>query len=168
MQTYHLITRLTKHEIIIHHKHRIASLILSDIHESYMHTGRHHILSLSREHHWIYKGWSLARKIVSSCFTCKRRVVKPVAPLMADLPRERLSIKQQPFRYNGFYYFGPIYVKFLRKTRGNQAVAKRHGVILPCLTVRSVHIELASYLTTDFFLLNLRRFIARRENLKRY
>ena len=79
-----------KHQIIIHHKHRIANLILRDIHKRYMHTGRHHILSLSREHYWISKGCSLARKIVSSSFTCKRRVVKPVAPLMTDLPTERL------------------------------------------------------------------------------
>ena len=60
-----------KHQIIIHHKHRIANLILRDIHEKYMHTGRHHILSLSKEHYWISKGCYLARKIVSSCFTCK-------------------------------------------------------------------------------------------------
>ena len=39
--------------------------------ERYMHTGRHHILSLSREHYWISKACSLARKIVSSCFTYK-------------------------------------------------------------------------------------------------
>ena len=149
----------TKHHIIIHHKDQIASLILKDIHERYMHR-RNHILSLSREHYWISKGCSLARKIVSSCFTCKRRVVKPVVPLMADLPTERLSIKQQPFTYTGVDYFGPIYVKFLRKTRSNQAIAKRYGVIFTCLTVRAVHIELASDLTTDVFLLTLRRFIA--------
>ena len=127
-----------------------------------MHTGIHHILSLSREHYWITKGCSLARKIVSSCFTCKRRVVKPVAPLMADLTTERLSIRQQPFTYTRVDYSGPIYVKLSRKTRSNQAIAKRYGVIFTCLTVRAVHIELAADLTTDVFLLTLRRFIARR------
>ena len=30
-----------KHQIIIYHNHQIASLILRDIHERYMHTGRH-------------------------------------------------------------------------------------------------------------------------------
>ena len=151
-----------KHQIINHHKHQTASLILRDIHERYMHTGRHHILSLSREHYWIYKGCSLARKIVSSCFTFNRRVVKPVAPLMANLSTERLSIKQQSFTYTGVDYSGPIYVKFSRKTRSNQAIAKRYGVILICLTIRAVHIELALNLTADVFLLTLRRFIARR------
>ena len=105
-----------KNQIIIHHKHRLASLILRDIHEKYLHTGRHHIFSLSREHYLISKGCSVASKIVSSCFTCKWRVVKPLAPLMADLPTERLSIKQQPFSYTGFDYFGLIYIKCLKKT----------------------------------------------------
>ena len=81
---------------------------------------------------------------------------------MADLPTERLSIKQQPFTNTGVDYFGPTYVKFLRKTRSNQAIAKRYGVIFTCLTVRAVHIELALNLTAAVFLLTLRRFIARR------
>ena len=79
---------------------------------------------------------------------------------MADLPAERLWIKQQPFTYTDVDYFGPICVKFSRKTRSNQAVAKRYGVIFRCLTVPAVHIELASDLTTDVFLLTLRRFVA--------
>ena len=89
-----------KHHIIIHHKYRRASLMLRDIHERYTNTVRHHILSLSREHCWISTECSLARKTVSSYFTCKQRVITPVAPLMADLPTE-LSIKQQPFTYTG-------------------------------------------------------------------
>ena len=51
-----------KHQIIIHYKRRIASSILKGMHERYMHTGRHQILSLSREHYWISKGCSLASK----------------------------------------------------------------------------------------------------------
>ena len=79
---------------------------------------------------------------------------------MADLPTERLSIKQQPFIYTSVNYFGMTYVKFSRKARSNQAIAKRYGVIFTCLTVQAVHIELASDLTTDAVLLTLRRFIA--------
>ena len=124
-----------KQQIIIHHKHQIARLILRDIHNRYMHTGIRHILSLSREHYWTTKGCSLARKIVSSCFTCKQRVVKPVAPLMADLTTERLLIRQQPFTYTSVDYFGPIYIKLSRKTRSNQATAKRYGEIFTGLTV---------------------------------
>ena len=85
---------------------------------------------------------------------------------MADLPTERLSIKQQPFTYTSVDYFGPIYVKFSRKTRSNQAISKWYGVIFTCLTERAVHIELAANLTKDIFLLTLRCFIARRGKAK--
>ena len=92
-----------------------------------MHTVKHHILSLSREHYWISKRCSLACKIVSSCFTCKQRAVKPAAPLMADLLTERLSIKQ-PFTYTSVDYSGLIYIKFFRKTRIKQL---QRGTELP-------------------------------------
>ena len=42
----------------------------------------------------------------------------------------------------------------------------QRGMELLCLTVQPVHIELAPDLTTDVFLLTLRRFIARRAKLK--
>ena len=90
----------------------------------------------------------------------------PFKPFMHESLINRLSIKQQPFTYTGVDYFGPIYVKFSRKTRSNQAIAKSHGVIFTCLTVQAVHIELASCLTTEVFLLTLRCFIARRRKPK--
>ena len=80
---------------------------------------------------------------------------------MADLSTERLSTKQQPFTYTGDNYFGPVYVRFSKKPRSNQANTKRYGVIFTCFTVQAVHIELALYLTTDVFPLTFRRFIAR-------
>ena len=81
-------------------------------------------------------------------------------PSTADLTTQRLSIKQQPFTYTGVDYFGPIYIKFSRKL---EVIMQLHyGVIFTCLTVWAVHIELDPDLTTDAFLLTLRRFIARR------
>ena len=101
-----------------------------------MRAGRNHILSLSIEHYWISNGSFLVRKIISSCFTFKRSVAKPITPLLADLPLERLTIKQKAFTYTGVSYSGPKYVKFLRKTRSNRTIAKRYGFIFACLTVQ--------------------------------
>ena len=87
---------------------------------------------------------------------------KPSEPQMADLPKERLGLREQAFTYTGVDFFGPMIVKLSKKTRSNQATAKRYGAIFTCLTVRAVHLELAGDLSTDAFIMALRRFQARR------
>ena len=43
---------------------------------------------------------------------------------------------------------------------------KRYGVVFTCLVIRAVHVEIASSLDTDSFINALRRFIARRGQVK--
>ena len=85
---------------------------------------------------------------------------------MSDLPKERVAIGDKPFTYTGIDYFGPIAVKLSKRTRSNPALAKRYGVIFTCLTTRAVHLELAGDLSTDCFIMALRRFRSRRGNVK--
>ena len=59
-------------------------------------------------------------------------------------------------------YFGPTIVKLSKGTRTSQATTKRYGAIFSCLTTRATHIELVGDLSTDKFILALRRFICRR------
>ena len=80
---------------------------------------------------------------------------------MADLPAARITPDKPPFTNTGIDYFGPFLVKLKR------SLVKRYGVIFTCLAVRAVHIEVASSLETDTFILALRRFIARRGQVKR-
>ena len=83
---------------------------------------------------------------------------------MGDVPKERLSIGDKPFLNIGIVYFGPYHVKMKKRTRSNSGTAKRYGVLFTCLMTRAVHIELAKDLSTDAFILTLRRFISRRGN----
>ena len=53
-----------------------------------------------------------------------------------------------------------------RETRSTKALTKCYRVIFTCLTTRTIHIRLAGDLSTDSFLLALRRFISRRGNVK--
>ena len=85
---------------------------------------------------------------------------------MANVPKERLLIYDKPFASTGAHYFGPFLVKHSKTTRRNQALTKLYGVTYTCLTTRAIHLELAGDLSTDSFILSLRRFISRRSHVK--
>ena len=149
-----------KHQVLLSPKHPLSRLLVQDIHERHLHVGREHTLALVRQQFWILGGKSFVRKITNECLHCKRRRAKPTVPLMASLPKERLALCEPPFTHTGLDYFGPINVKRGRVTE------KRWGCIFTCLTTRAVHLELAGDLTTDSFIMALRRFRGRRGNSK--
>ncbi|KAK2571089.1 hypothetical protein P5673_003647 [Acropora cervicornis] len=79
---------------------------------------------------------------------------------MADLPADRIIPDKPTFTSVGVDCFGPFQV------RRGRALIKRYGVIFTCLAIRAVHLEIAYSLDTDSFLMALRRFIARRDQVK--
>ena len=81
---------------------------------------------------------------------------------MSDIPEDRLCIDVKPFINTGVDYLGPYNIKLSKRTRSNQATAKRYVALFTCLTTRAVHLEIAGDLSTDAFILALRRFISRR------
>ena len=85
---------------------------------------------------------------------------------MSNLPEARLAINQPPFTNTGIDYFGPLTVKQGRRTRSTDGTCKRYGAIFTCLNARAVHIELVGNLSTNTFILALRRFISSRGHPK--
>ena len=83
---------------------------------------------------------------------------------MNDLSAEGVSVPTSPFIHTVIDYFEPLFVKFSRKTRSNQAISKQYEAIFLYLASRALHIELAGDLSTDSFVLALRRFTARMGN----
>lgn len=79
---------------------------------------------------------------------------------MANLPSERVLSDEPPFTKVGMDFFGPFDIK-----RGRTTV-KRYGVIFTCMVIRAVHIEVAPSLDTDSCINAIRRFIARRGQVK--
>ena len=150
----------SKHPAIIAKDLHISDLILRQIHREVGHGGRNHMLSRLRQQHWIPAAGVAIRQIISRCVICRRLQGAAGQQQMADLPCDRVSTGEPPFTYVGVYYFGPFDIK-----RGRSLV-KRYGVIFTCLTIRAVHIEVASSLDTDSFINALRRFIARRGQIK--
>ena len=85
---------------------------------------------------------------------------------MADLPKDRMLAGQKPFTSTGIDLFGPMLVKRTKGTRSNAALVKRYGIIFTCMTVRAVHLELTNDLSTDSFIMALRRFKSRRGHVQ--
>ncbi|GFX25300.1 putative RNA-directed DNA polymerase from transposon X-element [Trichonephila clavipes] len=121
-------------------------------HRQNCHAGTHILLGILRERFWIVRSRRVVRKIVRSCIRCKRYKCKSPNSEPVSLPGDRVN-DAAVFEVVGVDLAGPLYVK------GGQ---KSWTVLFTCATYRAVHLELTSSLSTDAFLLSLRRFIARR------
>ncbi|XP_055591482.1 uncharacterized protein LOC129743472 [Uranotaenia lowii] len=87
---------------------------------------------------------------------CKIKKAVPKAPMMAPLPKVRLTPFIKPFTHVGIDYFGPLMVK------QGRSLVKRWVALFTCLTIRAVHLEIVSSLSTQSCVMAIRRFIARR------
>ena len=142
--------------IILPKKQHVTDLLIQHYHHIAGHSGLEYTLSLIRQRYWIINGRSNIRRVLSKCVSCRRRQACTIQQKMAHLPKDRVTPSKPPFTYTGVDCFGPFLVK-----RGRTTV-KRYGVLFTCLTIRAIHIEVASTLDTDSFINALRRFIARR------
>ena len=149
-----------RHPIILPRKGHTTRLIIEDAHRRVGHQGREHVLAELRERYWIVKGPSAVRKVLRDCLPCRRHHATPMTQKMAHLPEERTKSGEPPFTNTGVDFFGPFYTK-----RG-RAQVKVYGVIFTCLASRAVHLELADSLSTDSFINALRRFVARRGQVR--
>ena len=68
--------------------------------------------------------------------------------------------EEPPFTYCGVDLFGSFLVKDGRKE------VKRYGALYTCLSSRATHIEVVYSLSTDSFIMSLRRFVACRGNVR--
>ena len=129
-------------------------------HKKVEHRGKHSTISELREAgYWVVSASKEAGAVVYNCVRCKWLRGKFAEQKMADLPTSRTTT-EPPFTYCGVDFFGYILVKEGRKT------LKRYGVLFTCFSLRAVHIEVASSLETDAFIQALRRFIARRGEVR--
>ena len=149
----------SQHPIILHGKHPITRLIVHSEHSRLLHAGPTLLTcSLNRRYH-ITGCRKLIRSITRGCITCRRISAKPQAQLVGQLPIERVT-PDLVFDKVGVDYAGPVYIKygFVRKP----TVVKAYICVFVSLSVKAVHLELVSDLTSDAFIACLRRFISRR------
>ena len=138
----------------------MTNLVVEYYHQIAGHSGREYVINHARENFWIVNARSVVRKVLSKCFSCRRRQGPFCEQKMADLPVDRVTPGQPPFTSVGIDCFGPLQV------RRGRSLVKRCGVIFTCFSIRAVHIEVVHSLETDSFLMALRRFIPRRGQVK--
>ena len=147
------------HPVILHAKHPITRLIILSEHRRLLHAGPTLMMSsLARRFHIIHVRPTV-RSVTRQCTTCRRWSIKPKTQPLGQLPIERLT-PGPVFDKTGLDYAGPLHIKYghVRKP----TVVKAYVCVFVSLTVKAVHLELVTDLTSEAFLACLRRFIARR------
>ncbi|XP_063533651.1 uncharacterized protein LOC134743949 [Cydia strobilella] len=150
------LTAEAKRPIILHPKDEFTRLLVRQQHLDQAHVNREEAHLNLRRKWWIVSGRNAVKTAWNDCQVCKNARAKPSPPLMGQLPDMRVTPTGRAFTHTGLDYFGPMTVKIGRRQE------KRYGALFTCMTVRAIHIELASDLTTTSALMALRRFIARR------
>ena len=147
------------HPVILHVKHPITRLIILSEHKRLLHAGPALMMSsLARRFH-IIRVRQTIRSVTRQCTTCRRWSIEPKPQSLGQLPIERLT-PGPVFDKTGLDYAGPLHIKYghVRKP----TTVKAYVCVFVSLTVKAVHLELVTDLTSEAFLACLRRFIARR------
>ncbi|XP_044760883.1 uncharacterized protein LOC123318338 [Coccinella septempunctata] len=148
-----------KHPALLDINHNFTKLLFSYHHIKLMHCGPQLLLSDLRNEFWPLRGRILARSTINNCKICRIMKAKCLNPLMGNLPASRV-IPSSPFQVSGVDFGGPFYITD-RKGRGCK-ITKCYLCLFVCFATKALHLEVASDLTSDVFILCLRRFISRR------
>ena len=148
-----------QHPIVLCGKHPLSKLLIHTEHLRLLHAGPLLISASLGRRFYIVGGRRAIRSITRRCIICRRRSMRPQPPLMGQLPTERVT-PDLVFNRVGVDYAGPIYTKYgsMRKP----TLSKSYVCVFVSVSVKAVHLELVSDLTTEAFIACLRRFIARR------
>ena len=149
-----------KHQVILPKVHHVTDLILDFVHRKCNHRSQNQMIATVRQKYWIVRASQRIKTLVKKCIVCRRRRSKEITQKMADLPANRVKPDEPPFSSTGMDYFGPFEIK------QGRVIRKRYGVIFTCMVTRAIHLEVADSLDTSSCINAIRRFIARRGQVR--
>lgn len=149
----------SKHPVLIAKHSHLAMLICRRWHQITCHSGPRVMISLILRQYWIVAIRSVVHDVLSKCSVCVRLTAKPSQPLMADLPAARVQ-QFRPFARVGIDYAGPLQMRELRLRKSRNY--KVYIAVFVCFSIKAVHLEVVSELSTDAFLAAFDRFVGRR------
>lgn len=153
-----------KTPFLINSQHHLSTLIVEHIHRHLKHISVKQTLSKLRQKYWICKARSFVRKTLRNCTLCRkyhgRSFQYPATPPLTKL---RLLDKFS-FVTTGIDNFGPLYVKNIFSTTGNNDldIFKAWVTLYTCAASRAIILDLVPHLNSHSFIRSFRRFVARR------
>ncbi|XP_070526460.1 uncharacterized protein [Cardiocondyla obscurior] len=148
-----------RHPMLLPRGHVLTTRVVQREHEKTLHAGIQATLAAVRQRFWPIAASLVVRGVVRRCVKCFRYRPTTSQAIMSDLPDKRVTVSR-PFTHTGVDYAGPIFVK--ESKRRNARLTKAYIAVFICFTVKAVHLEIVSDLTSDAFLAAFKRFIARR------
>ena len=142
--------------VLLPRNERFTHLMIEKVHKQNLHSGVSQCLSQIRHKYWIPYGRAAVKSVIQSCLVCRRHEggsykLSTMSPLPGKQIREATS-----FSRTGLDYLGPLHI------RSKDGTQKVWVCLFTRLVVRAVHLELILDMTTEEFLLTLRRFISQR------
>lgn len=147
------------HPIILPGKHPITSLLISSELRRLMHVGPTLLTASLNRRYYITWCRRIVHSITHDCIICRHTTAKPKPQLLGQLPAERIT-PDYVFNHVGLNYAGPFTIKY--GSNRKPTLVKAYVCVFVSLSIKAIHLEIASDLTTDAFIAVLRRFIARR------
>lgn len=147
-----------KHPAVLPSNHPFTDLVIRYFHYQNFHSGPQLTLSEIRQEFWPIHGRRAVNNVLRKCIRCFRSNPAPIQQPMGQLPAGRVR-PGRPFLITGVDYCGPFYLK---PPRRNAAPPKVYIAVFVCFSTKSMHLEMASDLSTASFLSVLRRFIGYR------
>ena len=122
------------HPIMLSRNHELTKFIVLRCHKKVYHNGIKQTLNELRAEFWINRGRSYVRKLLNSCFICKRLQSRSYNyPENSSLPSYRINARVT-FQVCGVDYLRPLYVKDIYYKSRNDDMHKAYIVIFTCAT----------------------------------
>ena len=151
----------SKAPYLINRHHKLAELIVADIHTKLKHISIKQTLTEVRRRFWICSGRSFIRNILRKCTLC-RRFKGPSYNYPTTPPLTKLRLEDKfAFSVSGVDNFGPLYVKNIFENNSHE-LHKVWVTLYTCAATRAIILDLVPFMDSNSFKDSFRRFISRR------
>lgn len=137
---------------------RLAGALIPSSKNPY-HANTQFILHHLRLQYWVLNAKSTIKQLLKTCVHCIKEQPNLRTQLMGNLPAYRVT-PGPAFTYTGVDFCGAFSVRIYNNC--SRALLKVYVLVFICMTVKAVHLEIVSDLTTKAFIAPLDRFVSRR------